>query len=244
MHPQRFTPPADTLELLERVARAVARSRRLAPADIDDFVQTVHVKMAERQYEPLRKFEGRSSLRTYLTVVLIRLLKDWQNHEYGKWRPSTAARRQGPVGTMLDRELNRDGHTTDEAVRLVVSRTGCSEGEAQRVADELPRRVARRRVEIDAALQHGAAFADPVAAHECVRSQENARGVLRDALKTLPEVEARLFVRRYIGERSVAALAKEGGLDQKALYRRFERIRRKLRDHVAAGGLEQIALTE
>lgn len=244
MHPQGFVPPADTLELLERVARAVARSRGLAPADVDDFAQTVHVRMAERQYEPLRKFEGRASLRTYLTVVLTRLLKDWQNHEYGKWRPSAAAHRLGPIGTMLDRELNRDGHTTDEAVRLVACKTGCSEADAHRVADVLPRRSARRRVALETALERGVAFDDPVAARERVRTQEIARGALRDALKALPRSEARLFVSRYVGARSVAALAKEGGLDQKALYRRFERIRRTLRTRVADRGLELAVLTE
>lgn len=237
MFVERFVPSDQHLDLLDKVARSVARARGLAAADVEDFAQTVHVRMAEKNYVPLRKFEGRASLRTYLTVVLTRQLKDWQNHEYGKWRPCAAADRLGPLGQVLDRELNRDGHTTDEAVRLVASKTGHAESEVRRVAWQVPRRTRRRLVDLDAALQQGVPFTDPVAAAQHERSLAHARGVLVDALHQLPPGEARLFVRRYLVSNSVAHLARECGHEQKGLYRRFERIRRTLRDRVTARGV-------
>jgi len=43
----------------------------------------------------LAKFEGRSSLRTFLTVVIQRLFLDHRISAWGKWRPSAEARRGG-----------------------------------------------------------------------------------------------------------------------------------------------------
>jgi hypothetical protein len=58
----------DKLTLLTRVARDIARSRRLSPDDALDFVQSVQVRLLERNYDVLRQFQGRCALRTYLTV--------------------------------------------------------------------------------------------------------------------------------------------------------------------------------
>lgn len=239
---ERFVPSPQHLDLLDRVARSVARARRLSADDTEDFAQTVHVRMAERNYEPLRKFEGRASLRTYLTVVLTRQLKDWQNHHYGKWRPCAAAQRLGKVGEVLDREMNRDGHSTTEAVRMVSSRTGLAEREVHRLAEQVPRRSRRRRVDLDAAIHHSVPFTDPIAAAQRARALRLARGVIVDALGALPPAEARLFLRRYLVSCSVADLAREEGHEQKGLYRRFERIRRVLHAHVTAQGLAPASL--
>jgi RNA polymerase sigma factor (sigma-70 family) len=237
MHPERLVPTPEDLELLDRVARAVARSRRLAPADVDDFVQTVHVRMAERGYDVFERYEGRASLRTYLTVVLVRQLKDWQNHEYGKWRPCAAARRLGTIATALDREVNRDGCPVGEAVRFVAAQTGRSEADVQSIVDDLPRRTKRRRVGLEAAGLRGVPFADPLDADERSRALAQARAALRRAIEDLPAGDSRLFLQRFVGQQTVAALADAGNVDAKALYRRFDRIRRTLRDRVAAQGV-------
>lgn len=232
-----FVPPALDLDLLERIARSVARSRGLSPSDVDDFSQSVHARMAERGYDVFQKFEGRASLRTYLTVVVARLLKDWQNHEYGKWRPSAAAHRLGPLGAALDRELNRDGCSVEEADHLVASRTGVPEKDVRLLAQTLPRRVRRRRVTLEEAQHRGVAFADPVAATEQAQTASTARQALLRALAAVPRRDARLFVRRYLDRTSVATLAHEAGIDAKGLYRSFDRIRRALRLQIEAQGL-------
>lgn len=237
MLPERFVPTPQDLDLLDKVARAVARARRLSPADVEDFAQSVHVKMAERQYDAFRKFEGRASLRTYLTVVVARLLKDWQNHEYGKWRPCAAAARLGPLGAALDQELNRDGCSVEEAVRLVASRTGRDEAEVRRLADALPRRSKRRLVAIDAVENRGVSFDDPVAASERARALASARATLRAALADLPTGDVRLLARRYVTQAPVASLAKEAGVEAKGLYRHFDRLRRTLRQKIEARGV-------
>ena len=114
-------PSPDDLELLSHVLREVARSRRLSPEDAQDFIQTAQMKLLERNYDIFCRFSGRSSLRTYLTVVVTRLLLDWRNSVYGKWRASAAAvtlgRCGGPTGAA---RRVRDGYTMDEAIGVVL----------------------------------------------------------------------------------------------------------------------------
>ena len=47
-------------------------------------------------------FEGRSQLRTYLITVVQRHFLDDRNARWGKWRPSSIARRIGPIAVLLD----------------------------------------------------------------------------------------------------------------------------------------------
>jgi len=54
---------------VERVIAFVTARRRLRPADAEEFASHVKMKLIENDYAVLRKFEGRSSLRTYLTVA-------------------------------------------------------------------------------------------------------------------------------------------------------------------------------
>ena len=238
MHPTTATTPSPAdLDLLDRVARSLARSRKLTPADVDDFAQTVQLRMAERHYDVFALFEARASLRTYLTVVVARLLKDWQNHQLGKWRPSAAARRLGPVAVTLDREVNRDGTPVDEATRMVASRAGRSEAELTGLMAHLPRRPKRRIVPLDPLRVPETAFVDPIVEDLQRRATRQARRALLRALAQMCPTDARLFVSRYLKNHTVARLAKAERVDAKVLYRRFDRIRRTLRECVIAQGV-------
>src|SRR6187401_2942400 len=115
---QPAQPSSSDLVLLGEVVRSVVRRGRLPPADAEDFSQGVQLRFLESGYEAFARFDGRSSLRTYLTTVVWRLLLDWRTAAYGKWRPSAAARRLGPQAVRLDRLLNRDGLTVDEAIEV------------------------------------------------------------------------------------------------------------------------------
>ena len=77
----RREPTSAELTMLAEVIRGVARSHRLKPDEADDFGQTVHLRLLARNYDVFARFAGRSSLKTYLTVVVVRVLLDWRNAE-------------------------------------------------------------------------------------------------------------------------------------------------------------------
>ena len=90
------------LETIESTLAHTCRVHRLAPDAASEFRSWATVRLLDHDQAVLRKFQGRSSLRTFLITVVQRLFLDWRNAEWGKWRPTADARRLG-----ADRNLQR-----------------------------------------------------------------------------------------------------------------------------------------
>ena len=61
------------LPVIRGVVRFVCHRQRLDPTQAEDFESEVMLRLVEDDYDVLRRFQARSSLRTYLTVVVQRL---------------------------------------------------------------------------------------------------------------------------------------------------------------------------
>jgi RNA polymerase sigma factor (sigma-70 family) len=197
---------AQQLPLLDEVARSVARRGGSRAADQQEFVDRARLKMVEDDYAELRRFEGRSSLRTYLTVVLQRLFLDERVRRWGRWRLSAVARRMGPAAQRIDILVRRDGLGADEAWHTVTQNEGwaLTRAEFEAVAAEV---VARERGQ--------------QAAHTCA--------ALRCALAALTAEERVILKLRYQDDLRVGAVARALSLPEKPLFRRIERLRARLR---------------
>src|SRR2546425_7085049 len=120
------------LPVMDAAIRQVCRRHHLTAAEADDFASEVRLHFIERNYEPLRRFEGRSSLRSYLIVVVQHLFLDYRNRLWGKWRPSAEAKRQGPLAMLVERLVTRDGLTVEQAVEILTTNHGVEASEAHR----------------------------------------------------------------------------------------------------------------
>jgi RNA polymerase sigma factor (sigma-70 family) len=233
--PDALPTPAQ-LALLAQVVRNVAKAGRLSRDDAEDFAQSVQLRFLERDYDVLRRFEGRSSLKTYLTVVVRRLLLDWQDHTYGKWRPTATALRLGPHAVHLERLVNRDTFSATEAVHHVSACKGApSLAELRQLLDRLPRRPHRRMVSIENAPVQQVEFDDPVASRDRHASEEQIHLNLAAALARLSPADRLLLNLRYRQNRSVPAIARLLRIDTKALYRRFQRVFKLVRRRLERG---------
>ena len=139
------------LPTVERLVAAVCRRHGLEGDDADTFASWLRFRLIDNDYAILRKFEGRSSLRTYLTAVVANLHRDHRIQRWGKWRPCAVARRMGGVAVLLDTYLNRDGHPLDEAIERILLRPGVEEDarDLRAMASRLPRRARRRFVDVE-----------------------------------------------------------------------------------------------
>jgi RNA polymerase sigma factor (sigma-70 family) len=219
------------ITLLDSVISAVTRTRRMPPQDAEDFRQTVFLRLMERRGDIFTRFRGESSLQTYLFVVVRRLRFDWQNQAYGKWRPSLTARREGSVAIVLDRLLNRDGYTVEEAIEhLRASRLPVDEPDVRRLAAVLP---GRRRTRIAATefseVGQVVGFDDPVEARQDAHDAGARKAALLMALGHLDERDRDLIRLRFYERLTVQAVAARTRTDPKRLYRRFDRIMGTLR---------------
>ncbi len=236
------------LPLIEGVIRFVVRRHRLPPSQADEFVSHARLRLIEHDYQILRRFGGRSSLRTYLATVVERLLLDYRIHEWGKWRPSAEARRAGPIGVRLDQLLNRDGLAFEQAaeVLLVSERMPATRAELEAIAARLPRRPRRAFVSDEVLREVGV----PPSADASVEAREasavaaRTRAALLVAMAQLPPQE-QLIVRLHFGDGlTVAQVARTLRMEQKPLYRQLDRILERLRALLEAEGVHGATVRE
>ena len=228
------------LPLIERIVAWVCARRGLRGADAEDFASTVKLRFIENDYEVLGRFEGRSSLPTYVTAVVQRLYLDFQAARFGKWRPSAEARRLGPVALRLETLLYRDGLTFEEAHEVLRTDHGRIESRETLfdLSLRLPRRVSRKHASTSEREipDRGAA---PSAAEHAERAivAERTFGALRKALACLAARD-RIVLRMHVeGGVTVADVARALGEDQKALYRKRDALLKRLRIDLEADGI-------
>jgi RNA polymerase sigma factor (sigma-70 family) len=225
------------LPVIEKVIGWVCARRGLGGADAEDFASVVKTRLIENDYEVLARFEGRSSLKTYLAVVVNRLYLDFQVQRFGKWRPSAEARRLGPIALRLERLLDRDGLSFDEACGVLESDPRVSETRDALWALRL--RLPQRRSRGGARAGPEPEEPGPPAAERVFRQMlaDRTFATIRRTLTCIPARD-RLFLRLIMETGlSVAEAARALGEDQKALYRRREALLKRLRADLEAEGI-------
>ncbi|HKG92751.1 MAG TPA: sigma-70 family RNA polymerase sigma factor [Gemmatimonadaceae bacterium] len=232
-----------SLPLIDRVVAIQARRHALSAADAEDFGSWAKARLMDGDYAVFRKFGGRSSLPTYLTTVLVNLFRDYRNSRWGRWRPSAAAKRLGPVAIRLESLLYRDRYPMREAAQILRSSgVTLDDGEIGRLAASFPERQPTGEISLDAVPQSEAgALADPAAApgyRDEAASQKVERALL-DLVAELPPEDGLILRMRFWDDRSVADVARTLRLDQKALYRRIERIQERLRAALETRGIDR-----
>jgi RNA polymerase sigma factor for flagellar operon FliA len=229
------------VDLIDAVIAQICRRQRLSPADAADFRQEAHLTLIQRG--TLAKYEGRSSMRTFLSVVLGRVYKDFRIRQWGKWRPSVEARRQGRVAELLEQFIVRDGLAFDEAVALLQTNHGVTDTRAalEALAARLPLRVARRTQGDDVlvAMPSGAPAPDAIAAREEARPRiEDARQALLAELAALAPDDRLVIKLRYMDGLKVVDIAGLMQTDARRLYRHIEQLLARLRAALAARGID------
>lgn len=244
-------PPMDLftghLKLIEEIIAHCCRRAHFKREDAEDFGSLVKIKLLEDDCAILRQYQGKSSLRTYLTVVIKRLLMDYQDHLWGKWRYSAEAERLGPVAMRLERLLQREDRTLEEAIQIlrINEKIEMSEAELRDLAAKLPPRFSRiffgeERLESEHSPEPGP--------YERVKKKEEARisrwvyRTLKGCLGALPKEDKLLVLDRM--RFSVAEIARNRRIEQKPLYRRLEKIYKALRRCLGKHGVRRQDLEE
>src|SRR5258706_8361934 len=105
------------LEEIERAIAQVCRHVRLRGADAEDFASCARLALLADDCAILAKYEGRSSLSSYVAIVVRRLFISQLRAE-GRWHPSAEATRRGEAALTLDRLLHYEGRSLAEAMAI------------------------------------------------------------------------------------------------------------------------------
>jgi RNA polymerase sigma factor (sigma-70 family) len=228
------------LDAIRRIVRAVGRKRRLSDSDIEELESSVWLRLVEHDYRAIRQYKGRASFRTFLTVVVTRLALDVHAASWGRWRPSSRARRLGKTGMLFETLVFRDGCSREEALSVLQSTGHGDPPAAVRALAGKRRSMPRRYIPIDL-VAHTLPTADqPASAIETRERRVRGRRVgraLHEAVRRMPARDRLLLRMRYEEGLKVADVARALGEDPKTLYRTLETLHRRLRRMVSERGV-------
>jgi RNA polymerase sigma factor (sigma-70 family) len=224
----------DHLAVIDQVAQFIGRRHHLDADAIEELQSAIRLKIIENDYEALRKFEGRSSMRTYLTAIVQRHFLDSRTTLWGRWRPCALARRAGAAGVLLDQLLTRDGLVLDEAVAKVRERHDVPDAELRRLAAVYPARTPRRFVGEE--YLNGVPDAATPAVDGALLQDEATRAqlALDAALAALGDEDRVILKYKFVHGLQISQISRLTGLAQKPLYRRFDGIIKALRRELEA----------
>src|SRR4051812_32901882 len=198
-------------------------------------------KLVENDYRILASWEGRSSFSTFLTVVLVNLVRDYRIHLWGKWRPSAAALRRGAEAVLLERLCVRDRLPLDEAIERVRTEHGISlsRAELERMAVSLRRSTERRwvseeellRIPVDGQVESRVEDGE----RACIEGR--LRELLAPLLQSLPAQDRLLLKLHYWEGLSIATISPLLGRPQRELYSVRDKCLKKLRRNLEEAGL-------
>ena len=227
-------------ETIEAVLGHVRRRHLLTPDAAEEFSSWARLRLLEDDCAVLRKFREQSTIRTYLTTVLLHLFLDWRNAQWGRWRPSAQARRVGPLAIELERFVLRDQRDYGEAVEtLVATRLAASRVECDEVWAKLKRQPTRKMTSVEVLVEVPArdeAHAR-VDFNDVQARVERISQALRAALRRLADQEQVILRLSYVNEFTAKQIGAALGLESKPLYRRIEQIQGKLGQLLRASGL-------
>jgi RNA polymerase sigma factor (sigma-70 family) len=237
------------LPLIEGVAARVCRHWRVRGADAEDFASQVKLMLIENDYAVLRKWEQRSSLGGYLTVVIQRMLLDERTRARGRWHASADAMRMGRAAVLLETLLLRDGRSIDAAMPLVAGiDRNLTRADVEMMASRLPERTRRPRiVELDADAERSMAAGETadgaLLAHEARELAGRAAAVIREALASFTTEERTIIRLRFGTAMSAPKIAAALCLSLRTLYRRLDELIERLRGALRAAGID-VAILE
>ena len=236
----------ENVDAIERAIARVSRDARLDFAAAEDFASSVRVTLLADDCAILKKFEGRSSMATYLTIVVRRLFVDARRAE-GRWYASAEARRRGDAAVQLERLTVRDRRSFSDAAEIVLRKHPETKmRELEEVAASLPARSPRPAVVPIAEgdeerFASGSTAGDLVEALDVARRSKEANDVVCTAMASMT-VEDRVILRlRFSGNASIVSIARSLGLEPRPLYRRIEALLAALRRALEAAGIDAAA---
>lgn len=231
----------ENVEQVRLVVARVARRHRIPAQDRDEILSQLWTHLTRDDYRALRGYRGASHVHTYIAVVAERLLLDWRTARWGKWRPSAEARRLGPRAVQLERLVCRDGHSLEEACRILGATTGATlePALAERLVARGPH-VRRRFIDVDQVRLIADHASDPWTALLDQHRDQCGRRLgqcLERVVRRLPAADQVLLRMRHEQGLRVSQIAAMLGTDSRKLYRRLSAIHAALCTALTALGV-------
>ena len=232
----------DHLDLIGQIVRTTGRRRHLSAPEREDFASFVHLRLIEDDYAILRKFQNRSTLWTYLAMVIERLSLDFCAEKWGRWRPSAMAERLGPAAVSLERLVTRDNHSVDEAIEILRTNhdINLSHSALRDIWEQLPTRTRTTSVGEEAAAAVSSEDSSEAGVEESDRRRhiERLQRALQTAFEQIPAQDRVVIALRFDQDMSMVEIARITGASVPTLHRRLDKSVKQLRSALSQAGFD------
>jgi RNA polymerase sigma factor (sigma-70 family) len=231
------------LDVIEHAIAQVCRSVRLFGPDAEDFASSVRIALLADDCAILRKFEGRSSLGSYIAIVARRRFIDQKRTE-GRWYASAEATRHGTATVLLERLLRHEGRTLAEAMEITMTQYPDTDRRSlEASANAIPERAPRPRlvpvIAGDEERFAGAAAADDLVTKlDLDQRSERISHAVQTALASMSQQDRVTLRLRFGKGLAISNIARALGIEQRPLYRRIESLLNVLRDTLEQAGID------
>jgi RNA polymerase sigma factor (sigma-70 family) len=218
------------LATVNRAIAIVGARRRLCRTAREELSSDVYIRLLQRDGAALRKYRGESSLLAYLVVVVQRVLLDRHIANKGRWRPSAAARRLGQAAMLVERLVFGQGLSMQEAAPIVRAETGAThtDDEFEFLLSLLRPRVRRQVLDIASLDDLRADTPSPEDALVAAGAYPGPERLAR-AIERLAADDREMVQLRFVHGLRLREIARRRHIDERAIYRRFERVLAQLR---------------
>lgn len=237
-------------QVIEHVIQLICRRNALDSEEAEDFAGEARLKLLDEDRRVLREFRGESKITTYLMCVLNRLLLSLREKAWGKWRPSSAAKRGGSDLIQLEKFVSREGYSFDQAVELMKTNYGITFTREQlsEAAATLQKRTPTRRFVSDELLMDHEApeptGEDRVIQKETTKLNRKIQTVLLQACLLLTASERVLLRLRFMTGMKINQIAKVRQVPPRKMYSTLDALLGKLAKSVTGMGLEKENVAE
>jgi RNA polymerase sigma factor (sigma-70 family) len=230
---------SEHVDVVRSVIRSVAFRQGLAGTALEELESAVWIRLIDHDYRAIRQFRGDASFRTFLRVVVTRLLLDLRASAWGRWRPSALARSRGKSAIRFESLVFRDGYGVEQAREVLNSRgETISDEDVAALAGSL-RSTPRRFIPLEEGPEpcQEAQLDLSTERDQRVKQTRHLSAALRKALSALPAADRELLQLRHAKGLKVATIARELKEDQTRLYRRLHGLHRTVRRQMESAGI-------
>lgn len=225
----------ENLSFIRAQAHGTAHRLALPSLEREDFVGWCLLKLVESDFARIRQYHGSSSFKTFVTVVVTNLGRDYRKRLWGRFRPSTQAAALGYWAVELER-LRAEGWRDGEAIGLLANEPFAPPSEVlESLLSDLPERPVRFFVSETVLDDYESPTRTSLEGWLWAESLEVDRRVverLEEALRSLKSDDRAILRRRYRDRQSVKQIAFDLGLPTSKLYGRIYRLLDKVRQEL------------
>lgn len=233
------------LTVTNKIIEKYCRMHNVRGNEVDDCRSYVYEKLIDNDYKKIREFKGNSSYKTFITVVITRILIDRKRLSSRKWKPSKKAIEIGKEAVILEELVYCKDCSFEEAYNILTTNHNIpiDRDKAYEIVTQLQGRNIRRKrhkkVEIDENGYgiHSISPEEAAIDEENLKIKEQLYIIIKEMHESLSNEERLLLKMRFEDDISISKIARILKMNRSDVDKKLKAIIRRFKDKILTKGI-------